>query len=83
MPNGGYVLENGITLCDPTKTGGKPVNGCHYRAEERLKTEQVWKELGKPISSDDGIWPEYAPTALYEKVNSSYEKALEASEFLK
>lgn len=26
MPNGGYVLENGITLCD------KP-NGCHMKAE--------------------------------------------------
>lgn len=27
MPNGGYVLENGITLCDTE-------NGCHMKAEK-------------------------------------------------
>lgn len=26
MPNGGYVLENGITLCNTE-------NGCHFKAE--------------------------------------------------
>lgn len=26
MPNGGYVVENGITLCDVEQ-------GCHYKAE--------------------------------------------------
>lgn len=29
MPNGGYVKENGVTLCD---------DGCHILAEEYLKT---------------------------------------------
>lgn len=36
MPHGGYVPENGITLCD---------NGCHIKAEEYLKIgsgEQVF-----------------------------------------
>ena len=27
MPNGGYILENGITLCDKE-------NGCHIKAEQ-------------------------------------------------
>ena len=27
MPNGGYVKENGITLCDTW-------NGCHFKAEQ-------------------------------------------------
>lgn len=33
MPSGGYVPENGITLCD------KP-NGCHARAEAYLRGEE-------------------------------------------
>ena len=32
MPNGGYVKENGITLCDQ-------LNGCHMKAEEYHLTE--------------------------------------------
>lgn len=32
MPNGGYVKENGITLCDNGEEGG-----CHFRAEAFLK----------------------------------------------
>jgi hypothetical protein len=31
MPNGGYVLSNGITLCDKE-------NGCHWKAEEYNRT---------------------------------------------
>lgn len=27
MPNGGYVAENGVTLCD------EPAGGCHLKAE--------------------------------------------------
>jgi 5-methylcytosine-specific restriction endonuclease McrA len=34
MPNGGYVLENGITLCDCE-------NGCHWKAEQ-------WHATGTP-----------------------------------
>lgn len=29
MPNGGYVLENGITLC-----AGEDQNNCHWKAEQ-------------------------------------------------
>src|SRR5271157_3529096 len=55
MPNGGYVKENGISLCP----------GCHEKAE-------VFHSTG---SSIDG----YSPEDLYKKINSSYEKAVEAS----
>lgn len=83
MPHGGYVLENGITLCDPTKSGGKLADGCHYRAEERLRIEHQWKQLGKPLSSVEGVWHYYSSSELYKKIRSSYELARRASEYLK
>ena len=33
MPNGGYVLENGITLC-----AGEDQNNCHWKAEQYHST---------------------------------------------
>lgn len=52
MPNGGYVKENGITLCD------RGTLGCHYRAEMFLKgltndDVKVWspEALYKKINS--------------------------------
>lgn len=33
MPNGGYVLENGITLC-----AGIDQNNCHWKAEQHHAT---------------------------------------------
>ena len=83
IPHGGYVKENGITLCDPTKSGGKLVDGCHYKAEDRLKAEGEWERLGKPLRPHEGLWGEYSPIELYRKIYSSYEEALAASEFLK
>jgi hypothetical protein len=34
MPNGGYVLQNGISLCDD-------INGCHIKAEKYHMTDGV------------------------------------------
>lgn len=58
MPNGGYVKENGISLCPQ----------CHEKAE-------VFHSTGTPL-------PGYSVEDLYKKINSSYEKAVEASEKL-
>ena len=55
MPNGGYVRENGISLCPE----------CHIKAE-------VFHSTGKAVEG-------YSPEDLYKKINSSYEKAIEAS----
>ena len=58
MPNGGYVKENGISLCPE----------CHEKAE-------VFHSTGTPV-------PGYSVEELYKKINSSYEKAVEASQKL-
>lgn len=58
MPNGGYVKENGISLCTE----------CHEKAESFHST-------GIPLEG-------YSPEDLYKKINSSYEKAIKASEEL-
>lgn len=58
MPNGGYVKENGISLCAQ----------CHEKAE-------VFHSTGTAL-------PGYSVEDLYKKINSSYEKAVEASEKL-
>jgi 5-methylcytosine-specific restriction endonuclease McrA len=55
MPNGGYVKENGISLCSE----------CHEKAE-------VFHSTGT-------AHPGFAPEDLYKKINSTYEKAVEAS----
>ena len=53
MPNGGYVKENGISLCAK----------CHIFAE-------AYKN-GEPKG--------FSPEDLYKLINSSYEKAYQAS----
>lgn len=58
MPNGGYVKENGISLCPE----------CHEKAE-------VFHSTGESVEG-------YSPDDLYKRINSSYEKAVEASEKL-
>ena len=55
MPNGGYVKENGISLCPE----------CHEKAE-------VFHSTGTPVEG-------YSVDDLYNKINSNYEKAVEAS----
>lgn len=63
MPNGGYVKENGISLC---KYGENPLTlSCHQKAELWLKGE----ELIEGFSPDD----------LYKLIGSSKEKADKAS----
>jgi predicted restriction endonuclease len=59
LPNGGYVKENGITLC---------TDECHEKAE-------VFHSTGTSVEG-------YSPEDLYKKINSSYEKAVEASQEL-
>lgn len=58
MPNGGYVKENGISLC----------SDCHLKAEEFYST-------GVAV-------PGFSPEELYKRINSSKEKAIEASKRL-
>lgn len=58
LPNGGYVKENGVSLCSE----------CHQKAE-------VFHSTGTPVEG-------YSVEDLYKKINSSYEKAIEASEKL-
>lgn len=61
MPNGGYVKENGITLCEET---------CHLKAEKyHMSGGKEWI---------DGMHPD----DLYKLIDSSYERAFEASEHL-
>jgi predicted restriction endonuclease len=55
LPNGGYVKENGISLCPE----------CHEKAE-------IFHSTGT-------AHPGFAPEDLYKKINSTYEKAVEAS----
>jgi 5-methylcytosine-specific restriction endonuclease McrA len=55
MPNGGYVSQNGISLCSE----------CHIKAE-------VFHSTGTPVEG-------YSIEDLYKKINSNYEKAVEAS----
>jgi hypothetical protein len=78
LPHGGYVKENGVSLCDPSKTGRPLAHGCHYRAEQvLLRIAQGWDP---PKNEHDY---EYSPVALYEAIDSSHEGAVRASEFLK
>lgn len=58
MPNGGYVLENGITLCQD-----------HHLVAEQFHITGT-SVLG------------FSPEDLYNRIGSSYEKALIASEGL-
>jgi len=82
MPNGGYVKENGVTLCDPTKTGEPLAHGCHYKAEEVLVRRAKFVGLGWPRNEHD-LWWGFAPEQLYAKIGSSHEEAMKAAEFLR
>jgi len=84
MPNGGYVKENGVSLCDPSKTGGKLAHGCHYHAEEHLiRLSQGWTP-GIGLAKHPEDWGfKYTPEELYKAVGSSYDQAFTAAGFLK
>jgi 5-methylcytosine-specific restriction endonuclease McrA len=68
MPNGGYVKENGISLCDAPQADGAP--SCHSRAEQfHISEGKTWE-------------PGLHPDDLYKMIGSSKEKAIRASERL-
>lgn len=69
MPNGGYVKENGITLCssgDDHELYYK--RSCHWKAEQ--------------FHIHDEAYPGYSPEELYQKIGSSFELARKSSEDL-
>ena len=70
MPNGGYVAENGITLCDT----------CHEKAEVWHASRHTHAEPRKAAVGE--AEPGYAPDELYALIGSSWEIAWEASERL-
>lgn len=68
MPNGGYVKENGITLCKESLVHGG--ESCHMKCEKfHITNGEEWNE---------GLHPD----DLYKKINSSKELAIEKSEQL-
>lgn len=62
MPNGGYVKENGITLCDTS-------DGCHFKAE---KYHSSGKKEGVPGFLPDDLYSLIGST--YEKAVIASEK---------
>ena len=77
MPNGGYVVENGISLCKYVQPNpGKELSSdteegsCHMKAEKfHISGGKEWEQ---------GMHPD----ELYAKVDSSKEMAVKASEKL-
>jgi hypothetical protein len=70
MPGGGYVMENGITLCKVDKEGDE-ADSCHMKAELfHISGGEEWTEGMHP---DD----------LYKLIGSSKELAIKAAEKLK
>lgn len=69
MPNGGYVKENGITLCKYNQEGLEK-DSCHMKAEKFHITEGIEWEPGMH------------PNDLYKLIGSSKEAAIKASEKL-
>lgn len=72
MPNGGYVKENGISLCkEKLDEEGLLVDSCHMKAEKfHISEGKEWEEGMHP---DD----------LYKLIGSSKENAIKKSEKLK
>ena len=71
MPNGGYVKENGISLCKENfDEEGLLTDSCHMRAEKFHISDGL--EWEKNLHPDD----------LYELIGSSKELAIEKSERL-
>lgn len=70
MPNGGYVKENGITLCKYDESGLEE-NSCHMKAEKfHISEGKEWE-------------PGMHPDDLYKVIGSSRELAIEKSNNLK
>ena len=66
MPNGGYVPENGITVCDVASFADSS-QSCHMRVEQ-------WHVSGG-TSVEEGL----DPASLYRIIGSSHEEAVESS----
>jgi hypothetical protein len=69
MPNDGYALSNGISLCD--EGSSFHVDSCHMKAEQFHIT-----------GGRDHV-PGFHPNELYIKIGSSFERAKHDSEELK
>lgn len=68
MPNGGYVAENGVTVCDVGAFVGREHESCHMRCEKfHISEGREWE-------------PGLHPDDLYQRIGSSLEKAWDASE---
>jgi hypothetical protein len=80
MPNGGFVLENVASLCDPSRGGGRLGRGCRYRAEQVLLG--IARSGHGPLTEHDYGF-DVCPQTLYVKIGSSLEKATTAAEFLR
>lgn len=81
MPNGGYVQENGVTLCDPSKAGKPLAHGCLYKAEMVLQIFSVTGDYQKKRTEHEPF-AKFTPSALYEAIGSSHEAAVRAAEYL-
>lgn len=74
MPNGGYVKENGITVCKDNGylnlMNGEFIDSCHMKCEKyHITNGNEWND-------------NLHPNDLYEIIGSSYKYALEMSEKL-
>jgi len=71
MPNGGYVKNNGITVCD---TNGSFPGGtsCHMIVEQWHITN----------GDEDKVAEKHRPKSLYSVIGSSHELAVKSSEEL-
>lgn len=67
MPNGGYIKENGVTVCQEDVEEGCELT-CHMRVEQFH------------ISNGDNWENELHPDDLYKKIGSSIDEAISASE---
>lgn len=82
MPNGGYVKENGVSLCDAAKQNRSLALRCHYKAELVLQGLSIRGDY-QAERTEHEPFAEFTPKALYKAIGSSYEKAVEASEYLR
>jgi len=70
MPGGGYVVENGITLCDTQASPDR--ESCHQRVERAMR---AYFSRDRGSYRDAGVFP----FKLYRKVGSSYSRAIKAA----
>lgn len=68
MPNGGYIKENGISLCKLNPETNQEADSCHMKAEKfHISGGLEWNEGMHP---DD----------LYKLIGSSKEEAIKSSQ---